>query len=310
MVFKAMKRSASRQTGLIWNIQRFNVHDGRGIRTLVFFKGCPLRCKWCANPEGGRHVPEMKFLPDRCVGCGHCAAVCETGAAPGKNGGRLLRRQCIGCGHCAQVCPSGALALLGRWMSVQEILSEVLRDWAFYRRSGGGITLSGGEALMQADFAAELLKQARLEGLDTAVETCGAVPYENIEAVRRDVGTFLFDLKAMDGEQHRLLTGMDNDLILQNAKRLSETGARVVFRTPVIPSVNDSEENIGRAARFAADCGAAGYELLPYHELGAGKYPSLGLNYPLSQIRVPSPEDMERYLSWARAYFAGARAGS
>ena len=290
--------------GFIWNIQRYNVHDGEGIRTIVFFKGCPLRCKWCANPEGQKKAGELKVNPERCIGCGLCTEVCPHKAVFLRDSkAEVDREACRACGKCAKVCHTGALEFLGRWATAEEILDELVKDLAFYRRSGGGLTLSGGEALLQADFAARLLQAAKSEGISTAVETCGAVPWAEFEKVLPYADTFLYDLKCMDGKEHKKYTGMSNELILDNAVKLARCGVDLIFRVPVVPGINDSESNIKETAQFARFCNARYLELLPYHPLGTAKYEMLGMAYGLLDTVPPSAEQMGKHGAYARQYF-------
>ncbi len=280
--------------GRLFNIQRYNLHDGDGIRTIVFFKGCSLRCRWCANPEGLRPLPQLRVLPQKCVNCGKCTEWCDHKACEMLDNRMSMHwDRCSSCGKCVNACIFGAREMLGRCMSAEEIMEEVRKDFSFYRRSGGGLTLSGGEALLQADFASTLLRMACAEGVHTAVETCGCVPWEAFEAVIEHTGLFFFDLKHMDCNRHRQLTGTGNELILENARKLSERKKRIIFRMPVIPGLNDSESNVAQTARFAAELGAEKLELLPYHTLGMGKYAQLGMEYSLSDLRPPEEKHME-----------------
>ena len=292
--------------GTVFNIQRYNMHDGDGIRTIVFLKGCGLRCKWCANPEGMLATPQLRLQSAKCVGCGACASVCESGACRFSEGAAAMRWDvCTSCGRCAAVCAAGAREIVGRSMRVEEVMDEVRRDFHFFRRSGGGLTLSGGEALLQRDFACALLQRAHDEGMHTAIETCGCVPWSAFEAVRAHVDLFFFDLKHMNPDAHRALTGRDNAQILENARRLAASGARIVFRTPVIPDLNDSEQNIAETARFVADIGKRELELLPYHQYGMGKYAQLGLEYTLAQIAPPEEEHMRKLRSIVERVLCG-----
>jgi len=281
--------------GVVFNIQRYNMHDGDGIRTIVFLKGCALRCKWCANPEGLKPAAQLRIQPNHCVGCGVCVQKCENHAAALDHGKpRIAWDHCRACGVCTQACLAGAREIVGRSMTAAEVMEEVRRDFVFFRRTGGGLTLSGGEAMLQPDFALALLRMAQEEGIPTTVETCGCAPWETYRQALDCVDQFFFDLKHMNDETHRRLTGCSNVQILENARKLAEAGARIIFRTPVVPGMNDSEENIRATARFAADMHAEELELLPYHQMGAGKYEQLGLTYSLNEIRPPSDLQMQR----------------
>lgn len=271
--------------GLISNIQRFSIHDGAGIRTLVFFKGCHLRCLWCSNPETQSLGREIKFAANLCLGCGRCVEVCPTGAA--SVGDRIIAIEtCIGCGKCVQVCPGGARKMVGQEMTVDEVMSEVVKDMPFYRRSGGGVTLTGGEPLVQLNFALAILKECQKKGIDTAIETCGAVPWERIERILPYLDLVLFDIKQMDSQAHKNQTGHDNRLILKNAAKISASGARLIIRVPVVPGLTDSVKNIQRIVDFANTLeGVEEVHLLPFHRLGESKYKQLGKAYHLENLK-------------------------
>ena len=295
-------------SGIVFNIQRYNMHDGDGIRTIVFLKGCNLRCGWCANPEGIDGKIQLQFTEENCMRCGACAARCPNGACVWTENAVAVRWDaCRHCGACVEVCAPHARVMRGRRMTVAEVMREVCRDAVFFRRSHGGLTLSGGEALRQSDFSAALLCAAHNEGMTTAIETCGHVPWSAFESVLAHTDLFLFDLKHMDCACHQKFTGVGNERILENARKLAATGARIIFRTPVIPGVNDSEENILATAKFAADAGAESLELLPYHAMGAPKYPRLGLVYSYEGLRPPEEAEMERLRALVRAEMNSCR---
>jgi len=281
--------------GIVTDIQRFSVHDGPGIRTTVFLKGCNLRCAWCHNPETLRPEPQLQFLPARCIGCGACIEACPAGAHERRGGEHVVHRdRCTVCGRCAEVCYAGALAIVGRTMTAEAVLAEVLRDRPFYETSGGGMTLSGGEPLVQRPFALDLLGRARREGLHTAVETNLADSWDHVAELIPVTDLWLVDIKLIDPAAHARWTGATNEAILAGARRLARDGRPMIVRTPVVPGVNDSAEAIGAVAdairKFA---GLVAYELLPYHPLGTAKYRSLGMPCPLEGLARPSAEHMD-----------------
>lgn len=286
-------------TGWVSNIQRFCVHDGDGIRTTVFLQDCPLACRWCANPENLTPGVKLKYNESLCTGCGACIRVCPQSAiAQAGKAVRIDRGKCIVCGVCARACPSGALSLVGAQMSARQVLGEVLRDRAFYRQSGGGLTVSGGECMAQPRFTAALLHLARQEGLHTAIETCGFAPWEDFEALLPDLDLVLYDLKHTDEHIHERQTGMRNTHILVNLQRLGESGVRLIVRVPVIAGVNDSRDNLVQTARLAAAAGAERIELLPCHQLGERKYELLGLPYAGGELRAPDDGALEAMREW------------
>lgn len=270
--------------GIVFDIQRYSLHDGPGIRTLVFFSGCSLSCVWCANPESQRATPRVMWDSKTCRRCLKCNDACPTGAIAEGEGTKLIDRdRCIACGRCDRVCASHSIALAGRYVSVDEIMAAAAKDEVFYETSGGGVTIGGGEPLLQPDFARMLLAACKARGYNTAVETAGHVPWDNIDCLRGDVDLFLYDIKTMDPERHRHFVGSDNKLILENARKLAASGANIVIRMPVIPGVNDTPESIDAVAAFAGSIGAGDFELLPYHMLGVGKYSQLGEVYMLDK---------------------------
>lgn len=267
-------------TGNIFEIQRFSIHDGPGIRTTVFLKGCPLDCSWCHNPEGISPGPLLSFAPERCIGCGYCFRACPRSARRLFEGAGVLdRKLCAVCGKCTAECWTGALELVGRKAGAAEIMETVLRDRAFYETSGGGLTLSGGEPLFQAEFSAALLRRARAEGLHTCLETCCCAPWTSCEPLLPLTDLFLADLKETDPERHRSFTGADNAPILENIRLLHDSGRPVILRLPIVPGRNDREDHFAAVARLVHRLPRlAGVEIMPYHPLGLGKVKRMGLD--------------------------------
>lgn len=275
-------------SGIVFNVQKFSVHDGKGIRTLVFLKGCPLRCRWCSNPESQSLKPEHAFNPTRCLTsgvCGRCLAACPTGALSLTADGLIRhdRNKCEECFACVRACPSGAQSVYGESMSVGQALDKVEEDGVFYHRFGGGMTLSGGEALMQHEFAVALLREARRRRIDTTIETCGCYPYERLRDACPHLNRLIFDIKCLDPHKHKAQTGVDNALILENFRRVCEDfpDLPIRVRTPVIPGFNDSEDDIRAIRRMVPRRPNIDYELLAYHRMGQPKYGYLGRRYEL-----------------------------
>lgn len=278
--------------GNIFNIQRYSLHDGPGIRTVVFMKGCPLRCKWCSNPESWLSVREMYYDAGKCIGteaCGFCFKACSRGAisedcSSGKV--KIDRGKCVqGCLDCAAVCPSKSLDVYGRLMTVEEVLRIAEQDSMFYKRSGGGLTLSGGEATAQIEFAETLLAGAKQRRIHTAIETCGYSPWSHLSRLLPSLNMIHYDLKSLNEQAHIQFTGVSPRLIKENLERLSHSFERsnIVVRTPVIPGFNDTAEAIAEIAEFVGSLGGIRHELLKYHRYGSGKYGLLGRTYELGQ---------------------------
>jgi pyruvate formate lyase activating enzyme len=253
---------------IIFDIQRNSFVDGPGIRTTVFFKGCNLKCAWCHNPESQSAKPQMMFYKDKCTGCGKCKSVCP-----------YHLEQCELCGKCTLYCPADARMVCGKEHTVDEVLKEVLKDKAFYETSGGGVTFSGGECMLQIDFLAEILKKCKENGIHTAVDTAGHIPFESFEKILPYTDLFLYDVKMFDNENHKKYVGVGNDLILENLKKLFKAGAKIWVRIPVIAEVNDSVEEMQKIKCFLDSCGAPEkVDLLPYHAMGENKYIAIGKN--------------------------------
>ena len=282
----------------ITNIQKFSIHDGDGIRTTVFFKGCPLKCEWCHNPETQRFEKEMQVDREKCTGCGTCASVCPNGAVRMTEDHRPSwdPKACTFCGKCENFCPAGVREIVGREYTVKELTKELMKDQMFYEESGGGVTFSGGEVMsMDMDFILAMAKELKRQDVTLTIDTCGYVPYERFEKLLPYVNTFLYDVKVMDPELHKKYMGTDNKLILENLIRLSQDGARIYIRIPTIKEVNGNEENMKETIAFLKehDIHPAGVNLLPYHDTGSGKYAKLDMEYKGTDLHAPDKEEME-----------------
>jgi glycyl-radical enzyme activating protein len=282
----------------VFNIARASLHDGRGIRTVVYLKGCPLRCAWCHNPEGIGRKPEILYHESRCIRCGRCISLCPDRHKISNGGAVYLRRGCTACGNCAEACPAEALVLCGEEMTPEALFEEIARDSIYYGDSGG-VTFSGGESLLYPEFIAETLKKCRDAGINTAVETSLCVPAGNIKKVIGLTDTFIVDIKHADSEMHRALTGRDNARILENLSFLSAAHSDILIRIPLIPGQNDGEENLVRTAALINSFGPGikAVELLKYNNLAQNKYAAAGKRYrdfgsPQSDAEIKSKTEL------------------
>ena len=293
----------------IFNKQKYNMYDGPGVRTLVFFKGCPLRCKWCSNPEGLERKYQIMFKPTTCVSCGSCVPVCPQKIhSISSSGEHIIDRSidCIGCGQCVEACIPDALKVSGEQVPISELLEYVEQDRAFYDQSGGGVTLGGGEVTSQPEAAINLLQACKQEGLHTAIETCGYTKKETILRFAEYVDLFLFDLKHIDPDRHFELTGVRNEMILENLEELIMKRNHVKVRMPMLKGINDSEAEIRGVIEFLKPFrefkNFEGIDLLPYHKLGVNKYVQLGMDYPIEGDPSLDDADLDRIEGWIREY--------
>lgn len=283
-------------SAVVTNIQGFSIHDGPGIRTVVFLKGCPLSCQWCANPECISKEPQVGFMDRLCRNCGKCLEVCPNDAIqPGENEYRVKQDCCDACGRCVDSCPYDALVRYGEVMTVADVWDKVKRDKMFYDSSGGGVTVSGGEPLLNHRFVKELFGLCHNGGINTCVETCGFVSQEAFREILPDTDLFLFDLKHADPAAHLQYTGQSNKIILKNAAYLIRAGANILFRQPLVAGVNDSPDHIKEIAGFLHGLGekALNLQLMPYHRLGQDKYRALQLTYKMAETNIMTGERLE-----------------
>lgn len=299
----------------VTNIQKYSIHDGDGIRTTVFFKGCHLRCWWCHNPETQKFEPELQVDTPKCTGCGRCAAVCPQGAITISSEGKAVtdREKCTVCGKCENACLGNYRTVVGKEYTVKELVKICMQDQMFYEESGGGVTLSGGEVMaMDPEYIQAVVKALYREGVDVTIDTCGQAPYSNYEAILPYVHTWLYDIKVMDEEKHKKYIGMSNKVILDNLKGIAKAGARIYARIPVIKEVNGDHESMQAIIDFLKenDIRPPQVNLLPYHSTGSHKYGKLGRKYPAEELTVPTDEEMQSFVrQWNDAGFANVKIG-
>ena len=290
-------------TGIIFNIQRYSINDGPGIRTTVFLKGCPLNCWWCQNPESQLSGQEMIFWGDRCIGCGACSTICPSGAIQIKNGIPITEKEkCILCGKCIEKCPAIAREIIGEKLTAEEVIKEIEKDLVFYEESGGGATFSGGEPLRQPEFLEGLLSGCREKKIHTAVDTSGYISWEILNKINPKVDLFLYDLKLMDNERHKKYTGVSNEIILENLEKLSSVRNNIFIRFPVIPGINDDYQNIRKLGEFLSSLEITQVNLLSYHYIGKDKYRRLGSAYKLATTQPPSKEKLSEVSAILRKF--------
>ena len=295
--------AASRITGTIFNIQFDSTEDGPGIRTTIFMKGCPMSCPWCHNPEGISPSPQLIWYETRCIGAARCLAACPKAALKPTSGRMGIDRAlCDTCGDCVSACPSAALEVIGKTYSVDDLMGMVVRDKVFYEKSGGGVTLSGGEASLQARFCLEVMKALKQEGIHLALDTCGAANWKTLEPLVELADLVLYDLKVMDAEKHRSYTGFPLEVIMENARRISDLGKPMWVRTPIVPGYTDSVESICKIARFIHESlpTVERYDLLAFNNTCAAKYERLGLTWKLEGKGLICEESMEELAATAR----------
>ncbi|AKL96014.1 pyruvate formate lyase activating enzyme [Clostridium aceticum] len=279
---------------LITNIQKYSLHDGPGIRTTVFLKGCPLKCIWCHNPENQSYHKQMMYNKEKCNLCGGCQRKCSIGAIHIKTENiDVDSEKCNFCENCTEFCINNAREIVGQEYTTSELMKEIEKDKIFYEQSGGGVTFSGGEAMHQIDFLHEIARKCKTKGISVAIDTCGQVSFQHFEKLLEDVDIFLYDLKLMNSQEHKKYTGVPNEVILDNLKELSKKGAKIYLRLPLIEGINTDNENINAIVKFIKNLNIVHINLLPYHEIGSDKYKRLNMKYEYALMKKPSDERLQ-----------------
>jgi len=309
-----MSENHEQSKGLVYSIQRYSIHDGPGIRTLIFFKGCQLKCPWCSNPESQHTCKEIAFSASKCRGCGKCAQVCPLDAIDLQAQYRIDRNKCNLCGLCVRYCPYEAYTIFGKWMTVDELVLEAEKDRPFYRKSNGGITVSGGEPTLQHEFVKELFKECKKRGLNIAIESHGYAEWKVFESLAPYVDLFQIDIKHMDSDLHKKVIGVPNQQILSNILGIAfDAKEKVAVRIPLIPGFNDTIENFHAVAEFAQKVNSSGnltvVHILPYHSMGQSKYESLAREYSMAGTKPPSFDSIEKFLQVFESYGLPAQQG-
>lgn len=291
---------------MIFDIQRCSIHDGTGLRTLVFFKGCPLRCPWCANPESQSYEKELMETPVKCIGCENCVKICpKEGIVLTKDGYKTKRELCIHCYQCVDYCFSNARYLAGVEYEVDALYAEINKDRVFYSLYGGGVTFSGGEPLTQPEYLTQIAEKCKKNGINVALESCGFGDFERFKAALPYIDHVFFDIKHIDSKVHKKITGVENELILENLKHIAAANIPITVRTPVVPGYTDQLENIVGIARFIRDIPSVKeYELLKYHDLGKSKYRALNRTYPVQDVQPPSEDELKKLVNAANEVLA------
>jgi pyruvate formate lyase activating enzyme len=297
-------------TGIVFDIKRYCVHDGPGIRTTVFLKGCPMRCRWCHNPEGRDSDSQVIYRPSRCIRCGACVANCPHQAVH-SNGKPVSvdADRCRRCGSCETICPTGGLELVGREIEASELVAEIEKDRPFFEESEGGATFSGGEPLLQPDFLLESLQGCKRRGIHTVLDTCGFAEPDVVERIRPFVDLFLYDIKFVDRARHRYYTGVSNDMIVENLGNLAIAGSRLVVVLPLIPGINDDDQNVDEVAEYAQDLGLGDISILPFHHAAASKFAGLGLDDPMEGVAIPSDRRIQEVEARLRMHGLNVKVG-